>query len=81
MNPETIEQQLESLNIRPDEISTEESSKAINLLLQLIEGLHIENEKLKIVLNLRTVVELVERGIIPRTVDKAQLIVDLIKEY
>ena len=47
MNPETIAQQLESLNIRPDEISNEELSKAINLLLQLIEGLHIENEKLK----------------------------------
>ena len=47
MNSETIAQQLESLNIRPDENSNDESSKAINLLLQLIEGLHIENEKLK----------------------------------
>ena len=47
MNPEKMAQQLESLNIRPDEISNEELSKAINLLLQLIEGLHIENEKLK----------------------------------
>lgn len=47
MNPETIAQQLESLNIRPDEISNEELSKTINLLLQLIEGLHIENETLK----------------------------------
>ena len=47
MNSETIAQQLESLNIRPDEISNEELSKAINLLLQLIEGLQIENEKLK----------------------------------
>jgi len=49
--------------------------------VKIIEGLHIENEKLKTVLNLRTVVELVELGIIPRTADKAQLIVDLIKEY
>jgi hypothetical protein len=47
MTPVTIAQQLESLKIRPDEISNKESSKAINLLLQLIEGLHIENEKLK----------------------------------
>ena len=42
MNPEKIAQQLESLNIHPDEISNEELSKAINLLLQLIEGLHLE---------------------------------------
>jgi len=47
INPEKMAQQLESLNIRPDEISNEELSKAINLLLQLIEGLQIENEKLK----------------------------------
>jgi uncharacterized protein YehS (DUF1456 family) len=47
INPDKITKQLESLNIRPDEISNEESSKAINLLLQLIEGLHIENENLK----------------------------------
>jgi len=47
MNAEKITKQLESLNIRTDEISNEELSKAINLLLQLIEGLHIENENLK----------------------------------
>ncbi|MCG7850341.1 MAG: transposase [ANME-2 cluster archaeon] len=47
MNPKSIEQQLESLNIHPDEISDEHISKAINLLFQLIEELYIENEKLK----------------------------------
>jgi len=47
MNPKSIEQQLESLNIHPDEISDEHVSKAINLLFQLIEELYIENEKLK----------------------------------
>jgi cell division protein FtsB len=47
MNPKTITQQLESLNINPDEIADVQVSRAIHLLLQLIEGLHIENEKLK----------------------------------
>jgi len=47
MNPKTITQQLESLNIHPDEIADEHVSGAINLLFKLIEELHIENEKLK----------------------------------
>jgi hypothetical protein len=36
MGPKSIEQQLESLYIHPDEISDEHISKAINLLFQLI---------------------------------------------
>ena len=47
MKPKSIEQQLESLNIHPDEIPDEDISDAINLLFQLIEELHIDNEKLK----------------------------------
>ena len=47
MKPKSIEQQLESLNIHPDEISDEHTSKAVNLLFQLIEELYKENEKLK----------------------------------
>ncbi|MFV9630911.1 MAG: hypothetical protein ACNYWM_07580, partial [Methanosarcinales archaeon] len=47
MKPKTITQQLESLNIHPDEIADEHISRAISLLFQLIEELHIENEKLK----------------------------------
>jgi len=47
MNPKTITQQLESLNINPDEIADEQVSRAIHFLLQLIEEMHIENEKLK----------------------------------
>ncbi len=47
MNPKSIEQQLESLNIHPDEIPDEDISDAINLLFQLIEELHINYEKLK----------------------------------
>jgi len=43
MKPKSIEQQLESLNIHPDE----DISDAINLLFQLIEELHINYEKLK----------------------------------
>ena len=43
MNPKSIKQQLESLNIHPDE----DISDAINLLFQLIEELHLDNEKLK----------------------------------
>jgi len=38
-------------------------------------------DKLKAVLNLRTVVELVERGTIPRTAGKAQRVVDMREEY
>ncbi len=38
-------------------------------------------DKLKAVLNLRTVVELVERGAIPRTAGKAQRVVDVRGEY
>ncbi|MCL7413720.1 MAG: phenylacetate--CoA ligase [ANME-2 cluster archaeon] len=38
-------------------------------------------EKLRTVLNLRTVVELVERGTIPRTAGKARRIIDLRKEW
>ena len=47
MTPKTITQQLESLNIYPDEIADEQVSRAIHFLLQLIEEMHIENEKLK----------------------------------
>ena len=47
MKPKSIEQQLESLNIHPDEISDEHISNAITLLFQLIEELYIENENLK----------------------------------
>ena len=47
MKPKSIEQQLESLKIHPDKIPDEDISDAINLLFQLIEELHIDNEKLK----------------------------------
>ena len=47
MKPKSIEQQLESLKIHPDEIPDEDISDAINLLFQLIEELHIDNEMLK----------------------------------
>ena len=47
MNPKTITQQLESLNINPDEIADVQVSRAIQFMLQLIEEMHIENEKLK----------------------------------
>ena len=47
MKPKSIEQQLESLNIYSDEITDEDISDGINLLFQLIEELHIDNEKLK----------------------------------
>ena len=48
MKPKSIKQQLESLNIHPDEISDEHTSKAVYLLFQLIEELYDENEKLKL---------------------------------
>ena len=41
MKPKSIEQQLESLNIHPDEIPDEDISDVINLLFQLIEELHL----------------------------------------
>ena len=47
MKPKSIEQQLESVNVNPDEIPDENISDTINLLFQLIEELHINNEKLK----------------------------------
>jgi len=47
MKPKSIEQQLETLNIHPDEIPDEDISNDINLLFQLIEELHMDNEKLK----------------------------------
>ena len=43
MKPKSIEQQLESVKIHPDE----DISEAINLLFQLVEESYIENEKLK----------------------------------
>jgi hypothetical protein len=43
MNSKTITQQLESLNINIDEISNNQVSQAIHVLLQIIEGLHLEN--------------------------------------
>jgi hypothetical protein len=47
MKPKSIEQQLESVNINPDEILDEDISNAINLLFQLVEESHVEIEKLK----------------------------------
>jgi len=48
MKQKSIEQQLESIKIHPDEIPDEDVSDAINLLFQLVEESYIENEKLKI---------------------------------
>jgi len=47
MKPKSIEQQLESVKIHPDEIPDEDISEAFNLLFQLVEETYIENEKLK----------------------------------
>ena len=47
MKPKSIEHQLESVKIHPDEIPDEDISEAINLLFQLVEESYIENEKLK----------------------------------
>jgi len=48
MKQKSIEQQLESIKIHPDEIPDEDISDAFNLLFQLVEESYIENEKLKI---------------------------------
>lgn len=42
-----IAQTAETINIRPDEIHDEQLSEAVRLLLQLIEELSENNEKLK----------------------------------
>jgi len=47
MKPKSIEQQLKSVKIHPDEIPDEDISEAFNLLFQLVEETYIENEKLK----------------------------------
>jgi hypothetical protein len=47
MKQKSIEQQLESVKIHPDEIPDEDISEAVNLLFQLVEESYIENEKLK----------------------------------
>lgn len=47
MKPKSIEQQLESLKIHPDEIPDEDISNVITLLFQLVEESYIENQKLK----------------------------------
>ncbi len=63
-------------------IKVELTDRAFTGELKDLENLRCSVEdKLKTVLNLRTLVELVERGTIPRTAGKAQRIVDLRKEY
>ncbi|MBW6518793.1 MAG: phenylacetate--CoA ligase [ANME-2 cluster archaeon] len=63
-------------------IRVELTDRAFTGELKDLENLRCNvEEKLRTVLNLRTVVELVERGTIPRTAGKAQRIVDLRKEY
>ena len=47
MNRSQIIAALEALNIRPDEIADERLSEAFRILLQIIEELSEENEKLK----------------------------------
>ncbi|KAF5416039.1 MAG: hypothetical protein C5S48_04125 [Candidatus Methanogaster sp.] len=47
MNLSGITQALETINIRPDEIYDEQLSETIRILLQLIEELSEDNEKLK----------------------------------
>ncbi|KAF5414374.1 MAG: hypothetical protein C5S48_09175 [Candidatus Methanogaster sp.] len=47
MNSSRITQTLETINIRPDEIHEEQLSEAFRILLQLIEDLSENNEKLK----------------------------------
>jgi len=42
-----LEEALKTLNIRPDEIADERLAEVIRILLQLIEELSEENEKLK----------------------------------
>ena len=48
MNSSGIAQTLETINIRPDDIHDEQLSEAFRLLLQLIEELSENNEKLKV---------------------------------
>lgn len=63
-------------------IKVELTDRAFTGELKDLENLRCNvEEKLRTVLNLRTVVELVERGTIPRTAGKAQRIVDLRKDY
>lgn len=63
-------------------IKVELTDRAFTGELKDLENLKCNvEEKLRTVLNLRTVVELVERGTIPRTAGKAQRIVDLRKDY
>ncbi|MCK4929121.1 MAG: phenylacetate--CoA ligase family protein, partial [Methanosarcinales archaeon] len=63
-------------------IKVELTDRAFTGELKDLENLRCSVEdRLKTVLNLRTVVELVERGTIPRTAGKAQRIVDLRNEY
>ncbi|MCL7475007.1 MAG: phenylacetate--CoA ligase [ANME-2 cluster archaeon] len=63
-------------------IRVELTDRAFTGELKDLENLRCNVEdKLRTVLNLRTVVELVERGTIPRTAGKARRIVDLRKEY
>ncbi len=47
MNRSHITETLKTLNIRPDEIADERLAEAFRILLQLIEELSEENEKLK----------------------------------
>ena len=47
MNQSQITEALKALNIRPDEIADERLAEAFRILLQLIEVLSEENEKLK----------------------------------
>ena len=63
-------------------IKVELTDRAFTGELKDLENLRCSVEdRLKTVLNLRTVVELVERGTIPRTAGKAQRIVDMRNEY
>ncbi|MDF1557479.1 MAG: phenylacetate--CoA ligase [ANME-2 cluster archaeon] len=63
-------------------IKVELTERAFTGELKDLEDLRCNVEdKLKAVLNLRTLVELVERGTIPRTAGKARRIVDLREEY
>ncbi len=47
MNRSQITEALKALNIRPDEIADERLAEAFRILLQLIEQLYEDNEKLK----------------------------------
>jgi len=47
MNRSLITETLKTLNIRPDEIADERLAEVFRILLQLIEELSEENEKLK----------------------------------